>query len=681
MLAAMTCRAHLITVSLRLALPVYLLVSCLRVSAREAADSTRVVSIDEVTVTESRRSRVLRSATPVQVLDAEGMRRLGALQLSDAVKMFSGVVIKDYGGIGGLKTISVRSLGAAHTGVVYDGVPVTDAQTGQIDLGRYSLDNVEAVSLASGQDDDIFRTARQYASASVLSITTSQPVFDGKPVNVAVAVKAGSFGMASPAFRLEGRINDRLAMSLSGDWQHARGDYPYIQPNGEASVRRRRENSDIDAVHAEANLFGRFDGSRTLAVKAYFYDSRRGLPTNILYNEFAGQRLWDRNYLVQARYQRRYGRRWALQAVAKWNRSSNRYYDPVVYNDKGYDDDRYRQDEGYVSATLLCRPVAGLSLALAADGVVNSLTANLTDFARPVRYTLLNVLAARYVHERFTVMASVLSTATRETVRLGQAAPDRHRLSPSFALSVKPFAGKELRLRLLCKDIFRLPTFNDLYYGTVGTRTLRPEKALQLDGGVTWQRRFDGVLSHVSLAADAFYNRVTDKIVAVPSRNLFIWSMMNIGRVDIKGVETNAELSLSLPCDISLSLASSYTWQRALDKTDKHSLPYKATYNHQIPYTPRHSGSLRCDLHLPWFDLGWSAVVSGERYCNQYNSPDYRLAGYNEHNLSLYRDFTIGAVRLKVQAEVLNVGGTNHEIVKNYPMPGRQYRGGIVINY
>ena len=104
-----------------------------------------------------------------------GIERLGVQDLSEAVKRFSGVTVQDYGGIGGLKTVSVRSLGAKHTAVCYDGVTVTDAQSGQVDISRFSLDNVDMISLSIGQADDIFQTARMYASAGALSIRQVGP--------------------------------------------------------------------------------------------------------------------------------------------------------------------------------------------------------------------------------------------------------------------------------------------------------------------------------------------------------------------------------------------------------------------------------------------------------------------------------------------------------------------------
>ena len=146
-----------------------------------------VTEIDEVVIMERRNVRGLRSTAPLQVVSRQAMMKMNVFQVSDAVKHFGGVTVKDYGGIGGLKTVSVRSLGAAHTAVSYDGITISDCQTGQIDIGRFSLDNVESVSLWSGQSDDIFMPARQMGAASLLDIRSSVPEFVGKPVSLYVA--------------------------------------------------------------------------------------------------------------------------------------------------------------------------------------------------------------------------------------------------------------------------------------------------------------------------------------------------------------------------------------------------------------------------------------------------------------------------------------------------------------
>ena len=95
-----------------------------RAGAGRHGAGVRAYALPEVTVMDSHRLREVRSVAPVQSLSREELENLHALQLSDAVKRFSGVTVKDYGGVGGLKTVSVRSLGAQHTVIGYDGIAI-----------------------------------------------------------------------------------------------------------------------------------------------------------------------------------------------------------------------------------------------------------------------------------------------------------------------------------------------------------------------------------------------------------------------------------------------------------------------------------------------------------------------------------------------------------------------------
>ena len=59
--------------------------------------------------------------------------------------------VAKYPGVGGLKTVNVRSLGSEHVGIFLDGVQVDNAQNMQVDLGRFSTDGLAMVSLYNGQ--------------------------------------------------------------------------------------------------------------------------------------------------------------------------------------------------------------------------------------------------------------------------------------------------------------------------------------------------------------------------------------------------------------------------------------------------------------------------------------------------------------------------------------------------
>ena len=73
---------------------------------------------------------------PAQKLGGKALEALNVHSVADAIRYFAGVQIKDSGGVGGVKTIDVRSMGTNHLGVFYDGIQLGNAQNGQIDLGK-----------------------------------------------------------------------------------------------------------------------------------------------------------------------------------------------------------------------------------------------------------------------------------------------------------------------------------------------------------------------------------------------------------------------------------------------------------------------------------------------------------------------------------------------------------------
>ena len=82
----------------------------------------RIHQIPDVTISARKTPPAVMATSPLQILKKSELERMGAYDVAEAVRHFSGVNVKDYGGIGGLKTVSIRSMGAQHTGVIYDGL-------------------------------------------------------------------------------------------------------------------------------------------------------------------------------------------------------------------------------------------------------------------------------------------------------------------------------------------------------------------------------------------------------------------------------------------------------------------------------------------------------------------------------------------------------------------------------
>ena len=170
--------------------------------------------IDEVVVVQP---LTMRETIPSTVLKGDQLRRLSALSVADALRYFSGLQLKDYGGVGGVKTVNIRSMGTHHLGIFYDGVELGNAQNGQIDLGQFSLDNVEEISLFNGQKSAIFQSASDCGNAGWIYIRTRNPIFAaGRNSNVRLKAKYGSSDTFRFSTLLEQRLGDKTSLSLSG---------------------------------------------------------------------------------------------------------------------------------------------------------------------------------------------------------------------------------------------------------------------------------------------------------------------------------------------------------------------------------------------------------------------------------------------------------------------------------
>lgn len=639
---------------------------------------TDTIGLPEVVVTDRFSDREIRATAPRYILTGEQIGKLNALLLSDVVKHLPGVTIRDYGGIGGLKTISVRSLGAYHTAVSYNGISLSDQQTGQIDIGRFSLDNVERLTLHNGQDDRIFRSAQSFAASSVLEITSVAPRFEGKErLNGKTTLRGGSFGLVNPSLLVNSRLSEHVSATVSGEWMRSRGDYPYqlrYGPDvGDSTSMERRINSDVESMRLESSLHTLFSPRSSSDLRLYYHTSERGLPgATIYYNTLhsAGQRLWERNFFIQGNFLHSFSSRWELQFNGKFSRGYLRYLDPTYLGAEGKIEDIFTQYERYGSLSTLYRALTNLSFSVSTDLVSSTLHANRQKFVTPSRLISYTSTAAKWVNSTLLATASLLYTQTFESAKQGNAGVNRSRLSPYLSASVKPFIQHDLRLRAFYKKSFRLPTFNDLYYPQVGMRNLLPEDAEQYNLGFTFGSVTGKGVTQVTVMADAYHNRVNNKIVAIPTGNLYQWAMINVGRVIINGLDFSLESTTVLPGRITLHAGSSYTWQQATDRTDIR----QVSYGHQLPYTPRHSGAANATLERDELQIAYTLIWSGVRYSNGFNDAAYRLKGYADHSISIRKKFSNRFGKFSLSGEALNLIGRNYEIVRNYPMPGRSYR-------
>lgn len=610
-----------------------------------------------------------------QILNIENEKLQSAYQLSEAIKFFSGVNLKDYGGIGGLKTITVRGLGANHTAVSFDGVALSDCQTGQIDVGKLSLENMETLAMINANAEaDIFKPARLFASANTLQVMTKTPSFkEGKPVNINVGIKMGSFLTFNPYLLMENKIGKHFSTSISAEYLYTKGNYPYKLYYGGANdsiSNERRKNADVSAFSAVANVFYT-DSSNSWHLKGYLYNAKKGLPgATILYSEPSKQRLDDDNYFLQSVYAHQFKKVVSYKNILKFNYAHTHYIDPKYHNSEGKIDNHYYQREIYMSNILLLNVIKDLNISLSNDISYANMSANLYQFAYPHRWKILSNVAITYQYQFLRLQANLLHTYALDKTKIDNRTDCFNHFSPAANMEFRLLKKEKLTFSTTYQHVFRLPTFNDMYYQLAGNRDLKPETIHQVMCNLAWMKNFSKSVPYFKINLDGYFHLVNNKIVAFPNRNLFIWSMLNYGKVHVWGLDAVAYLQIEAASWMDIDINLSYSYQYAVDMTDENS----KTYKNQIAYTPRHSGNCRLLLNTKWVDVAYVLVMVGKRYRLGQNVAAFVMEPYFDHSIAVSRDFEIKAFTLQTSVELLNIANKNYEIIDNFPVAGISWR-------
>ena len=551
--------------------------------------------------------------------------------VSEALLRLPGLALSDYGGLAGLKGVSLRGLGTAHTAIYLDGVRVSNFQSGQNDLGMLPLE-----TLGSAVAD--------YAQNS-LSFRTQRPVFGESPFAGRVGLQYGSFGTWMPSVRLDVKASERVAVSAHAAGLLSRGDFPY----GTGSDRR--TGNDIKQIRAGYDVFGTLDRGEWM-LKSYINASDRGTPGSLSWP--SADRQTDKNAVMQGSLRKAFSDRYTLNISAKgaWD---NIFY-KSAWGNSNYD---FTDLQFNSSHTFKLTDWWGLSLAADLErGILKA-----TDY-EAARTAAVAALGSAF---RFGRFKADLALEYDGTFDRGAAA--LHSLSPSADLRLTLFKG--LDLVAFGRRAFRAPTFNELYYPGYGNPALKPEDAWLADVGLEGHAGLGGDWV-LNAKADFFYNSLKDKIISAPSASdPYVWLPYNVGKVEAKG----ADLSTALRYEgkhLQGGLSARYAWQSALDKT-----PDSYTFGQQIPYVARHTVVLGADIAAAgWrFDALWNwrggrADASGEM-------PDW-----NTLDLSLRKGFTLcGSSVLSFFISVKDLLDCRYELVRDYPMPGRSVLGGFEFKF
>ncbi len=636
---------------------------CLMLSLNGFGQSDSIQAIKEVKV--SFRPANLRLPVSKQYcVDRIDILELAPNDIGELLQRFSGVYLKSYGGLGGMKTFSYRSLGSQHASIILDGFSLENTQAGQVNLAQLHTDNVESIVKTDEQDlAGVLPIAGQLSGVSY-AISSFDNSFLKNGLFIRASLGYGSFDTQNSYLNTKWQHNGYF-INASGKFRRSDGDYPFRFENGNTIDRQIRTNNAYQD-YSFGNAFGYKKKNHQLRLNYRYNESEQGLPGAVIfYNQSADEQLYTKLFNAAGDYSFS-GKKLSMRWYNTYTRSYLRYLDTSYLNSAGFLDSEYlneRVNSGIAVNYKFKNPRFNLFGGTELDR--SSLISSDSTFGEPLRVynRQLIGMGAKWVNLNAKLQMGghyVMDNHELSNERT------RYKLTPMFTLGTNYLRPRRFNHRISYRNSLRLPSFNELYYNGVGNIALKPEVAHQSSYELTYEPHKKKFLN--SLVANGYFNRVEDLILAIPTKNLFVWSMQNVGIVHVFGFDISSKYLLERD-KISYKINLSYSFQRSMDMTDSES----PTYRDQIAYIPYHTGLMEFGINLKQSGLRITNSFVGSRYSLNENIEMNRLDPFVITDLSVHHVFKRKNNNLTLQFNIKNLFDRSYAYVRSYIMPGVNY--------
>lgn len=554
---------------------------------------------------------------------------VGALLSSE-----SGVFIKSYG-LGSLATSSVRGAGAQHTKVLWNGFDITNPMLGQADLSYLSVNAFDQVSLHAGNIAGLYGGGTQ---GGVIRLNSST-AFDAADY-IQLGMGFGSFNDFSRQINLK-TSNKNVATKVVVSSRNAENNFDYTY-NG---ATQKRENADVTTFSGMVSNTIKLSPYHRLEINNWYQQNDRGIPTvsgvpkrgERLQNEFLRNML---NYHF-------YGKKIVFRIGGAHFNESLTYIDPL---------------SDVVSTSRFTKT--------AVEAESKWKAGNHTDVIVGVNNTIDQVFTENYTGDlkRNTLAAFmslkhsiwkdrlVLNPSLRQEMIVGFQIPPTGSLGYAFTpkerISVFGNVSKN----------YRIPTFNDLYYGNLGNPDLRPENGWGGEQSVSIRG------NHAKVTSAVFYNEYRDWISWQPQVG-GRWRPIN-SDVITQGIEARLELNKKVTKGSAFYMRSNVTYVKSVNMRT----------GLQLIYVPKIKAGGTVGMKMKNTSFSYAHDANGVRFISTDNMsqlPLFQLGTLRwmqrfpvKENGSIETSFTIH-----------NLWNAEYQALLNFPMPGRYYTIQINITF
>jgi len=620
------------------------------------------LTLDEVVVTatriEERQSEVPASVTVITSAEIESR---GVKTVADAIEVAAGVAVSDRGALGAQKTATIRGSTSSQVLVLVDGVRMSSAMSGFVDLSTIPADSIERIEVLRSSASALYGSDAVGGVVNIITKRTTAPL--------EISLENGSFIPASHVegygtsktlsgpdwasivdsqrvtFSVRPSVGEAL-LRVSGGFSRAANAYTFIDSSDE---RRIRENALLLAGNAALGcgvpLFGGW-----LDVDLGGIYQHNGVPGPLSSPSPAASQTNARGTAtLKFSTDRCFSDILTLDVVGHAEYAGVGYTDPgppaETSNSRLFTAGTELQQTAFATDALTL--VYGLSL--------NYDRGSSTEFGLPQRLSAGAFLAPAL---RFGTV-SIHPSARYDCCSDCSPGALSGSLGATFELS------EDDVLKASLSRSYRVPCFEDLYWpsgtGVEGNPDLEPETAWSVEVG------YECSAGGLSYSASAYARYARDVILWQPGTD-GIWRPSNFGAALYPGIEQ--ELTIEALDRFNASLSHAFLYSFVLDEG------MSLADDKRVPMTPVHA--LNAVLGYTGDGLSWSVTAryQGLRFLKIANAaylPEFLV-------VDAILKKTI-AKRWEAYLAVDNLFAAQYQVVDDYPMPGASVRTGLTARF
>ena len=392
--------------------------------------------LQEIKVTDSLKKSVGR----IPILKRTSILELQAEDVGQLLQKFSGISMKSYGGLGGLKTISVRGLGSQHTSIVLDGFTINNTQTGQINLGQIQTDNIESISLVNGGQKSVLVPTSAQVAGSVVYIETFENNFSAEKHKVRFSSKLGSFGQVDNYLGYKFSFK-KIFISAFGKYRFANGVYPYSFQNGQTTYSGIRNNNHFQDAYGGLSFGYRTSNNGILSLSYRSDFSNQELPgAVILYSDNSFQTLQTANNRLQIGYSQFFNK-WSFRIFSNASIGKLNYTDSSFLNSAGGLFSNYENDQIQFGINTQYSISKKISLFFGTEEQVSKLYSNNSVVGTPIRWHNSSLLGTKFSFKSLSI-TSQLSSQFVQDLNDSLVIPSLFKVNPFIQIESKELIQK-----------------------------------------------------------------------------------------------------------------------------------------------------------------------------------------------------------------------------------------------